>query len=71
VQRNELVFSNVEAAEISKKVETKELSNQVYDALLDMILVREMKAGDVVRERWLAKQLNVSRTPMRDALRRL
>lgn len=49
----------------------KALSDQTYDALLDLILANKLKAGDLIRERWLAGQLGVSRTPLRNALHRL
>jgi DNA-binding GntR family transcriptional regulator len=42
-----------------------------YHRLLDMITTGELRAGAIVQERPLAKALNISRTPLRDALFRL
>ncbi|WP_051356817.1 GntR family transcriptional regulator [Azorhizobium doebereinerae] len=50
---------------------TPRLTEVAYRRLLDMILGGELEAGAVVQERKLAKALDVSRTPLRDALFRL
>ena len=50
---------------------TKGLGNQIYDALVTLILSRELKQGEEIRERALALRLNVSRTPLREAMHRL
>lgn len=42
-----------------------------YHRLLDMIMSGELRTGAVVQERRLAKALNISRTPLREALFRL
>jgi len=47
------------------------LSNQVYDALVALILSRELRQGEQIQERALALRLNVSRTPLREAMHRL
>lgn len=47
------------------------LANQAYDALVDLILSRELKQGEQVQERALAQRLGVSRTPLREAMHRL
>ncbi|WP_043879308.1 GntR family transcriptional regulator [Azorhizobium caulinodans] len=47
------------------------LTEVAYRQLLDMILSGALEAGSLVQERKLAKQLDVSRTPLRDALFRL
>lgn len=47
------------------------LGNQAYDALVDMILSRELRQGEQVQERMLAIRLGVSRTPLREAMHRL
>ncbi|MEC5342557.1 GntR family transcriptional regulator [Brenneria populi] len=50
---------------------TKGLGNQVYDALVALILSRELRQGEQIQERALALRLNVSRTPLREAMHRL
>lgn len=47
------------------------LSSVAYEAIMRMILAREMSGGDIVQERRLADVLDMSRTPVREALRRL
>ncbi len=47
------------------------LGDQVYDAVLDLIESRQLCAGEIIPERSLATKLQVSRTPLREALRRL
>jgi GntR family transcriptional regulator, rspAB operon transcriptional repressor len=44
---------------------------QVYDLLREKIQLAELKPGQSVNERWLAEWLGVSRTPIREAIRRL
>ena len=46
-------------------------TNAVYHYLLDRILAGELKPGDRIPETSIAQSLNVSRTPVRDALREL
>jgi DNA-binding GntR family transcriptional regulator len=50
---------------------TTSLTLVAYHRLLDMITTGELPAGAIVQERPLAKALNISRTPLRDALFRL
>ena len=47
------------------------MSERTYQALLDRIAARQIGPGEVLEERRLAEELNVSRTPMRAALNRL
>jgi DNA-binding GntR family transcriptional regulator len=47
------------------------LSAQVYDRLRAAILAGELSAGAPIIEAEIAAQLGASRTPVRDALRRL
>lgn len=47
------------------------LSAKAYDAMLQMLISRELPANTVLQERRLAELLNISRTPVRDALTRL
>ena len=46
-------------------------TNAVYHYLLDQILAGQLKPGDRIPETSIAQALNVSRTPVRDALREL
>ena len=46
-------------------------SDQVYNAIRDMISSGEFQGGQPLREQWLAERVGVSRTPVRDALKRL
>lgn len=46
----------------------KRLALQAYEQILALILNREAKPGELVNERRLAEALNMSRTPVRDAL---
>jgi DNA-binding GntR family transcriptional regulator len=50
---------------------SKRLSDAVYETVLDGIISGKLKPGAVVSEVALARQLNVSRTPVHDALRQL
>lgn len=45
------------------------LTDQVADAIRDMIVQDELQPGERVRERQLAERLRVSRTPLREALK--
>ncbi|MFJ3058069.1 GntR family transcriptional regulator [Herbaspirillum sp. NPDC087042] len=47
------------------------LGLQAYEALVDLILSRELKQGEAVQERALAGRLGISRTPLREAMHRL
>jgi len=47
------------------------LSRKAYDTLLQMIINRELPTNTVLLERKLAELLNISRTPVRNALTRL
>ncbi len=46
----------------------KRLAVQAYEQVLDMIMAGQLKPGTMVQERRLAEYLNMSRTPLRDAL---
>lgn len=43
----------------------------VYDYVLDMMLKRQIKCGERIPETMIAERLGISRTPIREALRRL
>ena len=45
--------------------------NSTYDRIVEMLMSKQLKQGDSVPEGKLAEQLGVSRTPVREALRRL
>jgi DNA-binding GntR family transcriptional regulator len=47
------------------------LSEVAYARLLDMLRERRLRPNDHINERHLARELNVSRTPLREAVRRL
>lgn len=50
------------------------MSNQAdtaYEGILARIMSGELPPGAQVKEQWLADEMNVSRTPVREALRRL
>ena len=49
----------------------KTLVQVAYQFVRRMILSRELPSGSIIQERKLAESLNVSRTPMREALGRL
>jgi DNA-binding GntR family transcriptional regulator len=50
---------------------SKSLREQVYQALRKIILKGDLASGDKIVETKLAKQLNVSRTPIREAIGQL
>jgi DNA-binding GntR family transcriptional regulator len=49
----------------------KSISDQVYELLRDRIIVQEIKSGERLVEREVAARLKISRTPIREAFRRL
>lgn len=51
--------------------EAQRLAEVAYQRLLSRILTTEMPGGTVIQERKLAASLDISRTPMREALGRL
>ncbi len=52
-------------------VEKRSLSEQIYESIKSMILRGELKGGDRIPEETLANEFGVSRTPIREAIRRL
>lgn len=46
-------------------------SDKVYSAILELLINHNFKPGDKISEETIASLLNVSRTPVREALRRL
>jgi DNA-binding GntR family transcriptional regulator len=53
------------------RIERTRLSDSVYETLLEAIISGKLASGSIVSEVSLAKQLDVSRTPVHDALRQL
>ena len=53
------------------RIERTRLSDAVYETLLEAIISGKLASGSIVSEVALAKQLDVSRTPVHDALRQL
>ena len=47
------------------------LSEQVYNYLLSQILSDELKPGEKIAEAKIAQEFNTSRTPIREAMRKL
>ncbi len=47
------------------------LSDRVYETLMDAVLDRKYAPGEYLTELRLSGELGVSRTPIREALRRL
>ncbi|PTQ66379.1 GntR family transcriptional regulator [Celeribacter persicus] len=47
------------------------LTEQVYEQLIQILISGELRPGDVIVERKIADRLNASRTPVREALGRL
>jgi DNA-binding GntR family transcriptional regulator len=56
---------------IEKLIETPNLRDRVYEILKKSILFREIPPGEKIDEEGIAKQLGVSRTPIRETLCRL
>jgi DNA-binding GntR family transcriptional regulator len=54
-----------------KDMRTKAISDKAYDRLKRMILSNRLRPGQKLLDRDLAKELGVSRTPVREALTRL
>ena len=53
------------------KLVSKSLADQVYDQVKEMILSGHIKQGEKISEENLSEQFEVSRTPIREALKRL
>jgi DNA-binding GntR family transcriptional regulator len=49
----------------------RSLSDIAYAGVVDMLRSRELSPNDVILETHLSRQLNISRTPLREAIRRL
>ncbi|WEK03482.1 MAG: GntR family transcriptional regulator [Candidatus Devosia phytovorans] len=53
------------------QAERPNLTEQVYEQMIDILIRGELQPGDVIVERRMAERLNASRTPVREALGRL
>ncbi|MFJ4229970.1 GntR family transcriptional regulator, partial [Paenarthrobacter nicotinovorans] len=49
----------------------KSLADVAYERLRDRLLMLDIKPGDILNDDQLAKELEVGRTPVREALKRL
>jgi GntR family transcriptional regulator, rspAB operon transcriptional repressor len=47
------------------------MRDQIYPLIRDMILTGEIKPGDAIDEKLIAQNLNISRTPVREAVKKL
>ena len=56
---------------MNKPVESRNLSVHAYDAVVDLIRCRKLKAGSIIIESRLSEAFGISRTPLREALQRL
>jgi DNA-binding GntR family transcriptional regulator len=55
----------------SQPLKGRSLSDVAYAKLLDMLRSGELRPNDLIMETHLSRQVNVSRTPLREAIRRL
>ncbi len=58
-------------ATMKKIVNSTNLRDQTYDIIKNMIILREIEPGKKINEEHIAKEIHVSRTPIREALCRL
>jgi DNA-binding GntR family transcriptional regulator len=49
----------------------RSLAHKAYEGLMNILLSGELRPNDVLMERRLAEKLGISRTPLREAIRRL
>ena len=56
---------------IKSKMKKKSLTDVAYEKIKELILDEEIEAGEAVSENQLAEYLQMSRTPIREAIRRL
>jgi DNA-binding GntR family transcriptional regulator len=59
------------AIELNEPLVQRRLSDVIYDALLDAVITGSLPPGQLLHDSELAQDLNVSRTPVREALQRL
>ena len=56
---------------MKKTVDSTNLRDQTYDIIKNMIIMREIEPGKKINEENIAREIQVSRTPIREALCRL
>src|SRR6202140_5698783 len=56
---------------VTYSVQEPSRSEAAYQGLLKILISGELRPNDVIMERRIAEQLQVSRTPLREAIRRL
>ena len=56
---------------MKKTVDSTNIRDQTYDIIKNMIILREIEPGKKINEEHIAKEIQVSRTPIREALCRL
>ncbi len=56
---------------MKKRTKSKEAWVKAYEDIKNRILAMEIKPGEIVSENKLSKQLGISRTPIREALKKL
>lgn len=61
----------MELADALAPIENRQLADRVYDAIQRAIVTGNLRPGEALRDRALAERLDVSRTPVKEALVRL
>lgn len=64
-------MSDTPAVDIESGGRSENLSNLAYKSVTELIRGRRLRGGETIVESRLADQLNISRTPLREALQRL
>jgi DNA-binding GntR family transcriptional regulator len=63
--------SKTAASRSAQPADGRSLSDVAYAKVVDMLRSRELSPNDVILETRLSRQLSISRTPLREAIRRL
>lgn len=71
VEETSVEEKSVEEKSVEERPSDESLEDQVYEAIKRAILQRELKPGAQISYATWAKHLSVSRTPVRDAFKRL
>lgn len=59
------------AATLGKSTHLQSIAQQAYEGLIGILFSGELRPNDVIMERRIAEKLGISRTPLREAIRRL